>query len=137
MAAFVNYIRRTVSERTAWGWTTLAMLLTKFLVCLRDGEKTASGKRCGGADRRGKPDTAGEPETRNYRKHGQLRSCGRRQGLTSGQGWVRRKGLAPQAGLEPATLRLTAGCKLFLYVVNGFLVRQRTRGNRVQFLQSP
>jgi hypothetical protein len=38
-AAFVNYIRRPVSERPAWGWTTLRMLLTNFWFGSETGRK--------------------------------------------------------------------------------------------------
>jgi hypothetical protein len=43
VAAFVNYLRRPVSERPAWGWTTFAMLLTNSWFLPGDEEKTASG----------------------------------------------------------------------------------------------
>ncbi len=91
VAAFVNYIRSPVSERPAWGWTALAMVLTNSWSGPRDGEKTASGERCGGAVRRGKPDRRRKPETRKSRKHGQLRSCGRREALTGGWESLRKK----------------------------------------------
>jgi hypothetical protein len=65
--------------------------VNQFLVSLGDGEKTASGKRCGGAGRHGKPDTAGKAETRKPRKHGQLRGFGPREALTSGRGALQKK----------------------------------------------
>jgi hypothetical protein len=78
------------------GRTTRAEPLTNSWSGVGDGEKTASGKRCGGAGRRGKPDAGREPETRKQRKQGRLRSWERRGTLTGGRGRSRGKGLAPQ-----------------------------------------
>src|SRR5579883_185365 len=39
VAAFVNYIRGPVSERPAWGWTTLAMVLTNSWFLPETGRK--------------------------------------------------------------------------------------------------
>src|SRR5579883_149033 len=39
VAVSVNYIRRPVSERPAWGWTTLAMVLTNSWFLAETGRK--------------------------------------------------------------------------------------------------
>src|SRR5579884_1597037 len=112
------------------------MVLTNSWSGPGDGEKTASGKRCGGADRRGKPDAGRKPETGESRKRGQLRGCTRREALTGGWESLRGKGLAPQVGLEPTTLRLTAECSTIellrsspdrIYLLHQNQERQSTR----------
>ena len=94
-------IGRPAPQASGFGTSGLGLdnprdAVNQLLVSPGDEEKTASGKRCGGAGRRGKPDTAGKAETRKPRKHGQLRGYGRREALTSRRGGVCRKGLAPQ-----------------------------------------
>jgi len=52
---FVNYVRRPVSERPAWGWTTLAMLLTNSWFGPETGRKrppvNVAGALVGGPSR--------------------------------------------------------------------------------------
>jgi len=86
-----------VSERPAWGWTTLAMLLTNSWFRSRDGEKRPPANAAGARGWRFRRKSARNGETRKCRKHGQLRGCGRREALTGGPESLREKKLARQA----------------------------------------
>ena len=96
VAASVNYLRRPVSERPAWGWTTLAMLLTNSWFLSETGRKrppvNVAGAQNGAASR-----TRRAKQRRGSRENtASCARCGRREALTSGQAGVRRKGLARQ-----------------------------------------